>query len=80
MEITNKSKRRISTSQEVAPVKTLNEIDLEIQRLLKKVIVEDGNIAEIKAIEKSIQEAEQSAVEAGRKIVSFALLIQLSAA
>lgn len=80
MEITNKSKRRISNSQEVAPVKTLNEIDLEIQRLLKKVIVEDGNIAEIKAIEKSIQEAEQSAVEAGRKIVSFALLLQLSAA
>lgn len=66
------------------PKKPLQEVDQEIQLLLKKVIVEEGNIAEIKAIEKSIHEAEQSAIEAERltrlRMSSFALLLLLSAA
>lgn len=65
---------------DIPSLKSLTEIDKEIQALLRMAIAEDGNISEVNSIEKSIQEAEQSAIKSGRKIVSFALLLQLSAA
>lgn len=74
----------IAESRLPEPQNPLQEVDQEIQLLLKRVIVEEGNIAEIMAIEKSIQEAEQSAIEAERitrlRMSSFALLLLLSAA
>lgn len=64
----------------------LTEIDREIQSLLKTVIAQEGEVAELAAIEKSIRETDQRLLEAERISAErlqrkrLALLLLLSAA